>query len=69
MSLSKFQELVMDRVAWRATILGVAKSHTQLSDWTELTEDVKDLDAENYQILIKEIRWFKAMERYPILLD
>ena len=31
-SLSKLQELVMDRVAWRAVIHGVAKSRTQLSD-------------------------------------
>ena len=36
MSLSEFQELVMDREAWRAAIHGVAKSQTQLSDWTEL---------------------------------
>ena len=36
MSLSKFQELVMDRETWRAAIHGVAKSQTQLSDWTEL---------------------------------
>ena len=35
-SLSEFQELVMDREAWRAVIHGVAKSRTRLSDWTEL---------------------------------
>ena len=32
MNLSKLQELVMDREAWRAVIHGVAKSQTQLSD-------------------------------------
>ena len=36
MSLSKLQELVMDREAWHAEIHGVTKSQTRLSDWTEL---------------------------------
>ena len=36
MSLSELREMVMDREAWRAAIHGVAKSQTQLSDWTEL---------------------------------
>ena len=35
MSLSKLQGLVMDREAWRAAIHRVAKSRTQLSNWTE----------------------------------
>ena len=36
MSLSKLQELVMGREAWHATVRGVTKSLTWLSDWTEL---------------------------------
>ena len=32
MNLNKLQEIVKDREAWHATVHGVAKSHTQLSD-------------------------------------
>ena len=43
MSLSKLEEMVKDREAWRATVHGIAKSQTQLSEWT-ITE------ARNYKL-------------------
>ena len=36
MSLGELRELVMDREAWRATVHGIAKSRTRLSNGTEL---------------------------------
>ena len=39
MSLSKVQEIVKDSEAWSTAVHGVAKSWTQLSDWTAVTEN------------------------------
>ena len=40
MHLSKLWELVMDREAWHAALHEVAKSWTQLNDWTELIQRI-----------------------------
>ena len=43
-SLSELRELVMDRGAWLAVIHGVAKSRTQLNDWTELMGGEEEIE-------------------------
>ena len=50
-SLSKFQELVMDREAWHTTVHGVTKSRTQLSDWTAL----------NWELVMDREAWHAAV--------
>ena len=58
MSLSELRELVMDREAWRAAIIGVTKSQTRLSNWTELNWNTKrQCKLAGYKI-IKEMCFF-----------
>ena len=45
MSLGKLRELLVDREAWHAMVHGVAKSQTQLSNWTELNWTVMKVDS------------------------
>ena len=62
MSLSKLQELRMNREAWRATVLGVTKSRTQLTDWTEQCQSIIStfLTSQMKKLKVRELKWLDS---------
>ena len=65
MSFSKLRGLVMDREAWCASVHGVTKSQTQLSNWTELKagQEKKKTFVFNIYKIWNIIAWKKSVLR------
>ena len=65
MGLGELRELVMDREAWHATVHGVTKSRTWLSDWTELNmaESLKSNDDTKDTISYCQALWREGLRQ------
>ena len=78
MTLSKFQELVMDRETWRAFIHGVPKNWTRLNNWTELNQEQglgKDPVCQcrkhkrcRFDPCVRKIPWRRTQQPTPVFL-
>ena len=55
MGLGELRKLVMDREAWGAVVHGVAKSLTQLSNWTDTGSWFTSLYSSNYHNIVKQL--------------
>ena len=55
------QGVMMDREAWHATVHGVAKSWTWLSDWTEIIKKIKKKKKTENNNVSKDVEKFKPL--------
>ena len=67
-SLSKLQELVMAREAWRAAVHGVSKNRTQLSNWTELNAMLRNFLGNHSLVSTFRFFWRSRWQPTPVLL-
>ena len=63
-SLGKLRELVIDREAWQAAVRGVAKSRTQLSNWTELINLLLIVSPDSTFPLLFAMKWRDGVPCY-----